>query len=169
MLENIASHPTGRMTCIDVFTEAIEKRFDHNLRVAGLDGKVTKLKGYSQDVLRTLEYDSYDFVYIDGCHRASCVLTDSVLVWDLVKQGGVIIFDDYLHNTGKPATERPKVAIDAFIAVYRDRIDLKSKGFQVIVEKKSARSEKGLVGSPVVHTPEWEKDYERSKKKRGQK
>ena len=78
-LEHIANHPTARMTCIDVFTEPIEKRFDHNLRVAGLSDKVTKLKGYSQDVLRTLDYDRFDFVYIDGCHRASCVLTDAVL------------------------------------------------------------------------------------------
>ncbi|MBW2417230.1 MAG: class I SAM-dependent methyltransferase [Deltaproteobacteria bacterium] len=167
-LEHVATHPSARITCIDVFTGPIEKRFDHNIRVAGVSEKVTKLKGYSQDLLRTLEYESFDFVYIDGCHRASCVLTDSVLVWDLVKPEGVIIFDDYLLNAGKPKTERPKVAIDAFIAVYQDRIEVKEKGLQVIVDKKSVRSEKGLVGSPVVHTPEWEKQYERKKKKQGQ-
>ena len=83
-----------------------------------------------------------------------------------MKPGGTIIFDDYLLNPDKPPTERPKVAIDAFIAAYRDRITLKSKKLQVIVEKKSARSEKSLVGSPIVHTPEWEKRHERNMRKK---
>ena len=40
-LEHITTHPTARMTCIDVFTEAIERRFDHNLRVSGLTDRMS--------------------------------------------------------------------------------------------------------------------------------
>lgn len=171
LLENIATDPTAGMTCIDVFTEPMEKRFDHNIRVAGFTDKITKLKGYSQDVLRTLDYDSFDFVYIDGCHRASCVLSDAVMAWDLLKPGGIIIFDDYLLNLKDPPTERPKIAIDAFLANYQDRLDVLSKEYQVIVEKTSPRSNKSLVGEPVVQSPEWEKKYQESaaRKKKAKK
>jgi len=38
---------------------------------------------------------NYDIVYIDGSHVANDVLQDAVLVWQLVKVGGFMIFDDY--------------------------------------------------------------------------
>jgi predicted O-methyltransferase YrrM len=165
-LERIANHPSARMTCIDVFTDAIEQRFDHNLRVAGLGDRMIKRKGYSQDVLRTLEPESYDFVYIDGCHLASCVLTDAVLAWDLLKPGGMIVFDDYLWQLQEPPTQRPKLAIDAFLAIFRDRIRVRLKEHQVIVEKKGERTKASLVGTPVVHGEEWEEEYEQQQKKK---
>jgi predicted O-methyltransferase YrrM len=154
-LENVLTHPTSHMTSIDVFTEDMEERFDHNIEVSGLSGKVTKLKGYSQDVLRTLEYNSVDFAYIDGCHLASCVLTDAVLTWDLLKTGGVMIFDDYLWRKERPPIERPELAIDAFLEIFSDRYRLKHSAYQVIIEKTQGRSRKGLVGNPVVHSERW--------------
>jgi len=163
-LERIASHPTARMTCIDVFTESIEKRFDHNLRVSGLSERMIKRKGYSQDVLRTLASQTFDFVYIDGCHLASCVLTDAVLAWDLLRPGGMIIFDDYLWELEKPKTQRPKLAIDTFVAIFHDELRVRAKAYQVIVEKKKKRAEKVLIGEPVVHTQGWEERYQQKKK-----
>lgn len=163
-LERIVSHPTARMTCIDVFPESIEKRFDHNLQVSGLSERMTKRKGYSQDVLRTLESETFDFVYIDGCHLASCVLTDAVLAWDLLRPGGLIIFDDYLWELEKPKTQRPKLAIDTFVAIFHDELRVRAKAYQVIVEKKGKRTGKVLVGEPVVHTQGWEERYQQKKK-----
>jgi len=163
-LERIASDPSARMSCVDVFTDAIEQRFDHNLGVSGLASRMTKLKGYSQDVLRTLPYESFDFIYIDGCHLASCVLTDAVLSWDLLKPGGMIIFDDYLWELQKPPGERPKLGIDAFLAVYSNQIRVREKGNQVIVEKLTDRTKEALIGDPVVHREEWERQYEKRKK-----
>jgi predicted O-methyltransferase YrrM len=156
-LENVLTHPTSHMTCIDVFTEDIEKRFDHNIEVSGLSSKVTKLKGYSQDVLRTLDYDSVDFAYIDGCHLASCVLTDAVLIWDPLKTGGVMIFDDYLWRKQRPPIERPQLAIDAFLEIFSGRYRLRNSAYQVIIEKTQERSRKALVGSPIVHTERWKR------------
>jgi predicted O-methyltransferase YrrM len=159
-LEKIASHESSSVTCIDVFTPAIEERFDHNIRVSGLGHKVSKRKGYSQDVLRTLEPESFDFAYIDGCHLASCVLTDAVLIWDLLKPDGVLIFDDYLWDLDKPITERPKAAIDAFLIIFQHQLEVKKRATQVIVRKVADRSDETLVGEPVVHSPEWEDAYE---------
>jgi predicted O-methyltransferase YrrM len=150
--ENILTHPTAHMTCIDVFSGNMEERFDHNIAVSPVSQKVTKLKGYSQDVLRGLEYEAYDFIYIDGCHLASCVLTDIVMAWDLLKTGAVIIFDDYRWKMKKlPPSKRPKIAIDSFVAAFADRIAIvaDTRG-QLVVKKTAGRSDKALVGNPIV-------------------
>ena len=87
------------------------------------------------------------------------MLTDAVLAWDLLRPGGVIIFDDYLWELEKPRTQRPKLAI------FHNEFRVRAKAYQVIVEKKGRRTEKVLVGEPVVHTQGWEECYERKKKK----
>jgi len=154
-LQQVLTHPNSRMTCIDVFTEEIEANFDHNVRISGQADRIVKHKGYSQDVLRGLEPESFDFVYIDGCHLASCVLTDAVLSWDLLKPDGILIFDDYMFGATKPASQRPQFAIDAFLEVFSDQIELEELGLQVIVRKKTGRNDKDLVGEPLVHDPAW--------------
>ncbi len=154
-LEEVLTHPDARMACVDVFTEQIEANFDHNLKVSGQADRMVKFKGYSQDVLRALEYDSFDFIYIDGCHLASCALQDAVLSWDLLRPGGFLIFDDYFYNLNLPPSERPKLAIDAFIESFVDQIRVHQIGSQVILEKKHGLGDKERVGNPIVHDPEW--------------
>lgn len=160
-LENVLTHPDARMACIDVFTDEIEANFDHNVALSGQDDRVVKYKGYSQDVLRGLEYDSFDFVYIDGCHLASCALTDAVLSWDLLRPGGFIIFDDYVFKINEPPSQRPKLAIDAFLEAFIDQIHVREVGSQVIVEKKRNLGRKDRVGKPIVHDPTWLKRLRR--------
>lgn len=78
LLQNILTDPKSSITCVDVFDERLELFFDHNMRVLGLTGKVVKLKGKSQDVLRKMPRGGvFDFAYIDACHLATCTLTDA--------------------------------------------------------------------------------------------
>jgi predicted O-methyltransferase YrrM len=154
-LENVLTHPDARMTCIDVFTDEIEANFDHNVKLSGHAERVIKHKGYSQDVLRKLPYDSYDFIYIDGCHLASCALTDAVLSWDLLRADGFMIFDDYAYGSSGPSSGRPTEAIDAFLAAFIDRIVVLHADRQVVIERRGARQADELVGKPVVHDPKW--------------
>ena len=107
------------------------------------------LRGKSQDVLTRLDPLSFDFAYIDGSHTAANVLADSVLVWRLVKFGGIIIFDDYLwelpvEDYPTPLTQeqkematliRPKMGVDAFLDCYRGRYELIAKEWQVALKK----------------------------------
>jgi predicted O-methyltransferase YrrM len=76
----------------------------------------------------------FDFAYIDGSHWPVDVLKDSVLVFDLVKPGGVIIFDDYEWIYQGPLST-PKIAIDAFLSVYEGKYELIDKGYQVAIRK----------------------------------
>ena len=149
--ENVLTDPAAHMTCIDVFSGHMEERFDHNISVSPVSQKITKLKGYSQDVLRGLEYGTYDFIYIDGCHLASCVLTDIVMAWDLLKPGAVIIFDDYRWNMKLPPNKRPKIAIDSFVEAFADQVTIVADTRnQLVLRKTAGRSEKAMVGNPIV-------------------
>lgn len=135
-LENILTHPTASITCVDPFLWRYrEPRFDHNIEVSGFAGKVIKIKGKSEEILGTLEEQSFDIVYIDGCHVALNVMMDAMLGWLLLKPQGILIFDDYAWQPEKLLHNRPKMAIDAFLKVLQTRVEILHKGYQVVLKK----------------------------------
>jgi predicted O-methyltransferase YrrM len=142
-LDNVLTHPDSRITCIDTFGGSaehanldlsdLERRFDRNM--ASHAPKVTKIKGPSRVVLRDLPLGSFDIAYVDGSHEAEDVLTDAVLVWDLVKPGGVIALDDYGWHT-PTVPKDPSVAIDAFMEVMEGRYEVLHKHYMVVLAKR---------------------------------
>lgn len=154
VLQNILTHETSNLTCIDVFFEekhegvydttgldsalmSREDRFEHNIRQTNARHRVEKIVGLSQKVLRTLPLSFYDFIYIDGSHIARGVLEDAVLAWQLLKQGGIITFDDYLWQDHPDPLLCPRMAIDGFLSVYEGHYQLVHKAYQVTLEKLS--------------------------------
>ena len=136
-LEEILTHPSSRITCVDLFEIAeVEARFDHNLEASGEAFKVDKIKGDSQMVLRQLGGQKFDFIYIDGSHTARDVLLDAALSWGLLKEGGLVVFDDYRLLLEWHPWRRPKMAIDAFLEVFGPYLDVVHHGYQVIVRKR---------------------------------
>lgn len=151
LLDNILTHETARITCIDNFEgvveskkndptvqKSVEERFDGNIEKSGAKHKVDKRVGLSQEVLRSLPLNSYHIVYIDGSHFAVDVLQDAVLSWGLIKEGGMIIFDDYHFefpdrphcNTGR--------GIDAFMTVFQEKLKVIYRDDrQIFLEKLS--------------------------------
>ncbi len=148
-LDNLLTHPTARLTCIDTFAgsiehqtmvepevlQTLEQRFDQNLARTGASQKVRKLVGRSQEILRSLPLRAFDLVYLDGSHLAKDVLTDGILSWDLVKVGGLLIFDDYDFQFPQNPTQNPKIAIDALLAAFGSAVKILHQGHQVLLEK----------------------------------
>lgn len=134
MLENVLTHPDSRAVGIDVMTYS---RYLRNLARTGDCAKVKNIKGYSQDLLHTLPKSSFDLIYIDGSHLGRDVLVDAALSFDLLKVGGMIVFDDYQWYTDWSSDMRPGVAIDSFVTMYRHELELVHKGYQVIVRKRA--------------------------------
>ncbi|HEY3166008.1 MAG TPA: class I SAM-dependent methyltransferase [Candidatus Binatia bacterium] len=138
-LANILTHDTSSITCVDLFGEDIDSTFNDNVKASGFAHKLTKLKGDSKVVVRNLK-NNFDFVYIDGSHIAKDVLIDAVLAWDLLKPGGIMIFDDYgfvrAPSDNQSQALVPKPAIDAFLLAFHHHIDVLHQDYQVIVKKK---------------------------------
>ena len=111
----------------------VERRFDDNvdlaIRRASALVQLTKLKTSSRAALSTMiagSSDPFDLIYVDGSHTAPDVLLDAVLAFQVVRVGGVMIFDDYLWSQELPLyadpLNTPKLAIDTFAAIYARKV-----------------------------------------------
>ncbi len=139
VLDNILTHPSCRAIAIDIFSGDEEQRFLENMRRSGHSSKISVIKGSSQQKLRDLKLNSIDLIYIDGDHRSKSVLMDAVLSWDLLKEGGILIFDDYKYPPDIPLEMRPEFAIDVFLRVFQDEIQILSNEYQLIVRKEKTQ------------------------------
>jgi|GEM_PF-1104180 len=133
LLENILTDKSSKITCIDIFNSYYSYIFDENIKRGKYNNKVTKLNGKSIEILRNLNFNSYDFIYIDGDHSHTAILEDTILCWELLKINGIMIFDDYKIET--KIDQKPKIAIDAFLKVFKDKIKITNKKYQVAIEK----------------------------------
>jgi len=110
VLEHIFTHPTSTLTGIDLFASGdgefkpkevyanpkdFKQRYFQNINSSGQKQRITTHVGYSQDILKTLQHNSYDIIYIDGCHTLTCARADSLLAWSLLKKDGLLMIDDY--------------------------------------------------------------------------
>jgi predicted O-methyltransferase YrrM len=146
LLENILTHPSSRLICVDTFdfagqhlqldASSMESTFDNNILDTGRGSCVEKKVGFSQEILRVLPLYYFDFIYIDGSHLAPHVLEDAILSWRLLKPGGILTFDDYEWDSAPLAIERPKIAIDSFLQCFQGQYDLIYKVGQVTMRKK---------------------------------
>lgn len=157
LLQNILTHPSSSLTCIDLFDRSnsleekaaeagllpplptfdiVERQFEENVRAIGAETRVRKLKGSSHFLLRPLPLGFFDCIYIDGSHRATDVLRDAVLSWDLLKERGLLIFDDYHLQMFQDQRDNPRLAIDAFLSTFDDLYVVLHSGWQVIVRKE---------------------------------
>jgi predicted O-methyltransferase YrrM len=113
---------------------AVEARFDHNMALArsraAHDVQVHKHKMLSHLALAKLimvnRTPAFDVIYIDGSHQAPDVLTDAVMAFQLLRVGGLMIFDDYIWSMESPGRQdpfnMPKPAIDAFLNIFQRKM-----------------------------------------------
>lgn len=147
-VENLCKHPQSYIVCVDPHSyegqivppneaakwmgndhEAIQRRFLENTKPYRLPP--AKVRYYEQQSTDFFRYEtrgyglqSFDLIYIDGNHVASCVLEDSINAWQYLAQGGYLLWDDYRWR-GKTTrqVDRPRLAIDSFLACYRGQYE----------------------------------------------
>lgn len=149
---------SGELVCIDTWeggeehddVSGVEARFDHNREVAmrakGWDVEdqfgpksVAKLKGTSVAKLAELiaEGDGgFDFIYIDGSHIAKDVLTDACMAWPLLNPLGIMVFDDYTWGETRDILHRPKLAVDSFVNIFAEELEVIHMGYQLALRKR---------------------------------
>jgi hypothetical protein len=145
LLENILTDKSSKITVVDTFEGSPEEdgmngldfknvysRFKHNIKE--YDNKVTIHNGYSSHMLKQLGNEPlFDFAYIDASHTAYGTLEDAILVHPLIKNGGIIIFDDYKWKDPKrpSITDSPELGINCFANAYADFYGVLFVGYQI--------------------------------------
>ncbi len=134
----------GVLICIDTWEgseehtnidfKEVEKNFEHNLNLS--KHKIIKLKGTSIQAYQSICLDEFDLIYIDGSHTAPDVMTDAVMYFNLLKKGGVMVFDDYLWGKQLGVLHNPKIAIDTFTSIYSEKLDICMIGYQLAIKKR---------------------------------
>lgn len=113
---------------------SVENIYDKKTEEYQTSGKIKKFKGTSDEFFKNNK-DSFDFIYIDGDHTAYGVLKDAVNAYECLNVGGIVAFDDYLWSAGLGPLKEPRAAIDSFLHIYQDRIDILFKDYQVWYRK----------------------------------
>lgn len=147
MIETLSPRNEVEVSCVDSWSggeehqkggayEAsmpdVERRFNSNIAIASAKAahKVTvkKYKNLSNiglaDVIAEHREPYFDLVYVDGSHQAPDVLTDSVMAFQVLKVGGVMMFDDYVWRSDPHILHQPKIAIDSFLNVFQEKMQI---------------------------------------------
>jgi hypothetical protein len=146
MLDYILTDPSSHLTGVDLFVDPkLRERYLANVAKSGRKAQTTTITGYSQIELRKLPIAHYDIIYVDGSHLASDVMADAVLSWWLLKEGGLIIFDDYAWRGWSPqdrgvppmwpAELTPRFALDPFLTAFSGSLEVVHRGYQLMVRK----------------------------------
>jgi predicted O-methyltransferase YrrM len=145
MIDNVLTHPSARIVCVDTWEDdTIYETCKNNvmcrsgfcmLKIRSFEW-LCRRAGARCDAAETR--DLYDFAYIDGSHETTDVIKDAVLTLDLVKPGGIIAFDDYVWSPGHAdgGVHAPKLAIDAFGAIFREQLEILHIGIQAWFRKR---------------------------------
>ncbi|KAI4525278.1 glycosyltransferase family 8 protein [Schizophyllum commune Loenen D] len=122
-------------------------RVEHNLRLAG--GRSRIIEAFSVPGLMTVLRDEteavaaaagFDWLYVDGSHRADDTFLDGELVWRLARKAAIIIFDDYRWPAESPGSMlHPRRGIDAFLELHAGEFERLSgeSDYQMVVQKKT--------------------------------
>jgi predicted O-methyltransferase YrrM len=152
-LENILTHDDARIICIDPW-DLEENSYSIQFDMASVrenfiantekfSHKMVAIRDYSMKVLCSLVAGIYadapvafNAIYIDGNHSTLPVLQDTLLCWELLAPGGILIFDDYdSGNQDTPIKDIPKIAIDSFLATVHGRYRTIHSRYQLIIQK----------------------------------
>jgi len=102
----------------------VKDNFDYNISL--YKDRVTAIKSDSHSALMKMCIENvkkFDFAYIDGSHTASDVNLDLILSFRLLNVGGLLYLDDYFWGfNDKTIYESPKLGIDSFVSVYKDKL-----------------------------------------------
>lgn len=106
----------------------------------------------------------FDFIYVDASHLMKNVLEDITLSFNVLKEGGIMLMDDYPWDNYdylnsiydlKGINEKdydslvPKKAIDAFLKAYQFEIEIIIKDYQVAIKKKKSFESKYTRETPL--------------------
>lgn len=141
MLDNILTHPESRLRAVDPWDSMPKVEATARRNLEGYGVRVHVHKGTMRSALKEKAWreGEVDIAYHDGGKAAADVLEASVLIWPLLKDGGILIWDDYLWKAeecgNKTVSINPSVGIDAFLKCIDGRYSVLFSNWQLAVRK----------------------------------
>lgn len=134
LLDNVLTEATAKLTCIEA---QFSDLFHANITKTGVKEKVILLEGYLLKILGELKPNSFDLIYIQDKGKAEeRVQQITELSWQLCKQGGIIIFDNYgLKPNNNSKDKAPQQVIDNFLNGKNTEFETLYQNKQLIIKK----------------------------------
>jgi len=103
-----------------------------------LETYVGKSSAFFQE--RTNLEGFFELIYIDGSHRYEDVLSDAKNGFRMLKQGGLMVFDDYFWQNYPNPKDNPAATINSFLKEFRRALEVLDAPYQVTVRKRVAQT-----------------------------
>jgi len=137
--------PTAHLTCVDTWswpghdeiagtsTKVVEENFDFNM--SSFNTRLKKFRGTSIEYFARHNEGEFDFIYVDGGHHVDDVLIDALKCFQMLKNGGIIIFDDYHWKDSSGVMENTAAAINSFLKLKKNKYSIERIYSQLILRK----------------------------------
>jgi len=119
----------------------IEDAFHQNIKTMNMQNQITVLKGTSRNHLINLikQNKTFNLIYVDGSHLALDCFLDLELSWELLKQNGILIVDDYLWKLKETSKENlfeiPFKGATRFFENHSTEFRILIKNYRVFLQK----------------------------------
>lgn len=115
----------------------IERRARANLLKLVNDARILKGEATYHASSLMQAGEKFDIIYIDAAHFALNVMAEAAICWQMLKIGGVMIFDDYYDRKRRATT---KTGGDAFLSIvhYKELFRTRQLG---VVKTKECQSQ----------------------------
>jgi len=140
--DNFLDNPDSSLTCVDPFLTINnndhsqflqnneEMNFDYNISICKNSDRIT-INKITSDIFFENNNQTYNFIYIDGCHEPDFIKRDMENSFNILEKNGIMWMDDYGGGDGIQI----KNTMDSFLKKYRGQYELIHKGYQLAIKK----------------------------------
>jgi len=108
-----------------------EMNFDYNISICKNSDKIIIHK-ITSDIFFENNSKTYNFIYIDGCHKPDFIKRDMENSFNILDKNGIMWMDDYRGGDGIQI----KNTMDTFLQKYSGQYELIHQGYQLAIKKK---------------------------------
>ena len=119
----------------DINFTKIKKNFEFNLSEFEDRYKIFQTSSDNFFEKNTGESNLYDIIYVDGSHESNQVKNDAYNSFNLLRENGIMVFDDFLRDHYTDIDRNPFSAIIHFIENNNKKINIIHFGYQLILQK----------------------------------
>ena len=141
--DNFLDNQKSSLTCVDPFLTINnndhsqflqnneEMNFDFNISICENSDRITKHK-ITSDYFFENNNQTYNFIYIDGCHEPDFIKRDMENSFNILEKNGIMWMDDYGGGDGIQI----KNTMDKFLEKYTEKYELIHRGYQLAIRKR---------------------------------